>query len=111
MWRRIDVFREDSNVFPWGNRSVSPKYTVVSPQDTCVFPQDINIIITSMPQDTCVFPQDIDVSSHKTSKSIMALMPKDTGVFAQDTGVFAQDTCVSPQDTGVSFLVPSSEDT
>ena len=57
-----------------------------------------------MPQDTCVFPQDIDVSSHKTSKSIMALMPK-------DTGVFPQDTCVSPQDTGVSFLVPSSEDT
>ena len=44
---------------------VSPPNTLLSyPKYTAV-----------LPQDTCVFPQDIDVSSHKTSKSIMALIP------------------------------------
>ena len=61
MWRRIDVFMDDSNVFPWGKRSVFPKYTAVLPQDTSVLPQDIDVNIASILQDTSVFPQDIDV--------------------------------------------------
>ena len=86
MWRRIDVFREDSNVFPWGNRSVSPKYTAVSPQDTCVFPQDIN------------------VSSHKTSTCLPTRHRSQLWRFCPKTLVSSLKTLVSPLKTLASHF-------